>query len=340
VGVTLELESGLNDPMAVILTMALTTAIAQGTGVQPLRLAGQIGIEFVVGSLVGVGVARGGSMALMRLRLPASGLYPAFTLALACLSFGLATLLHGSGFLATYLTGVMLGAGKLPHAVGIRRVHDALGWLSQVVMFLLLGLLVFPSQLLRVAVSGLALALFLAIVARPLMVTLCMLPFRYHWRETAYIGWVGLRGAVPIVLATIPVMYEVEGARHLFDLVFFIVVVGALIPGMTVPWVTRKFRVESASPPPPRTLVEVDSHTQAGDQLRSYFITEQLAVSGALLRDVPFPQGAAVSLIERGGSLIAPSGATILEPGDYVYIIAPEACRPEVELLFGHPEEH
>jgi cell volume regulation protein A len=132
----------------------------------------------------------------------------------------------------------------------------------------------------------------------------------------------------------------VEGARLLFDLVFFIVVVGAFIPGMSVPWVTRLLRVESATPPPPRTLIEVDAHSNQGDKLRSYFISEQLAVSGATLKDVPFPTGAAVSMIERGGALIAPSGATRMEPGDYVYIIAPEGARPEIELLFGQAEEH
>jgi cell volume regulation protein A len=180
----------------------------------------------------------------------------------------------------------------------------------------------------------------LLFVARPVSVILCMTPLRMPWREQAFLSWAGLRGAVPIVLATIPVMYDVEGARQLFNLVFFIVVIGALIPGMTVPWVTRKLRVASASPPPPRTVVEIDSHTQEGGQLRSYFITEQLAVSGASLRDVPFPQGVAVSMIERGGSLIAPSGSTMIEPGDYVYILAPEDSRPEIELMFGNPEEH
>ena len=340
VGLTLELESGLNDPMAVILTMALTAAIVQGQAVNALRLAGDVVLELIGGTGVGYAVARVGRAAILRIRLPASGLYPAFTLALACLSFGLATLLHGSGFLAAYLTGMFLGANSLPHAVGIRRVHDALGWLSQVVMFLLLGLLVFPSALTQVAWMGLVIALFLAAVARPLMVALCMSPFGYRWRETLYVGWVGLRGAVPIVLATIPLMLQVEGAPKLFNLVFFIVVVGALVPGMTVPWATRELRVASSTPPPPSMRVEIDSRSQQGDQLRSYFITEQLAVSGATLKEVPFPAGAAVSMIERGGALIAPSGATAIEPGDYVYIIASGESRAEVELLFGQPEEH
>lgn len=340
VGLTLEVESGLNDPMAVILTTALTTALVRGQAVQPMALAGSIVLEMAVGAATGVAIAAGGRWLILRIRLPAAGLYPAFTLAIACLSFGVTTLLHGSGFLAVYVTGMMLGSGALPHAVGIRRVHDALGWLSQVLMFLLLGLLVFPSRVWQVASVGLALALFLSVVARPLVTALCLLPFRYPWRESAYVGWVGLRGAVPIVLATIPVMANVNGSRQLFDIVFFIVVVGAIVPGATVPWVTRLLRMESAAPPPPKASIEVDARAPRGDELRAYFISPHLAVTGALISEIPFPQGAAVSMLERAGGLIAPSGATRIEAGDYVYVIAPEEHRPHIELLFGHAEEH
>jgi cell volume regulation protein A len=340
VGLTLEVESGLNDPMAVILTTAVTTAMATGASLSIPGLALDVVLEMGIGAVAGYGIARAGRMLILRVHLPAAGLYPAFTLALACLSFGLTTLLHGSGFLAVYVTGMTLGSGALPHAVGIRRVHDALGWLSQVLMFLLLGLLVFPGRLWQVAAVGLTLALFLAFVARPVVAMLCLAPFRYRWRDSAYVGWVGLRGAVPIVLATIPVMADVPGARVLFDIVFFIVVVGALVPGATVPWMARLLRVESGAPPPPATMIEVDARAPRGDELRAYFVSDQLAVAGATLAEIPFPEGAAVSMLERGGALIAPSGSTRIEPGDYVYVIAPLEHRPHVELLFGRPEEH
>ena len=340
VGLTLELESGLNDPMAVILTTAITAGIAGGAAPSALAVTLDVVRELAIGAVTGYVIARVGRRLIMRVHLPAAGLYPAFTLAVACLSFGLATLLHGSGFLAVYVTGMTLGSGVLPHAVGIRRVHDALGWLSQVLMFLLLGLLVFPSRLLQVATVGLTLALFLAVVARPVIAMLCLAPFRYRWRDSAYVGWVGLRGAVPIVLATIPVMADVPGAHVLFDIVFFIVVVGALVPGATVPWMARLLRVESDAPPPPATMIEVDARAPRGDELRAYFVSDQLAVAGATLAEIPFPEGAAVSMLERGGALIAPSGATRIEPGDYVYVIAPVEHRPLVELLFGRSEEH
>ena len=340
VGLTLEVESGLNDPMAVILTTAITTSIAVGGGLSASGVTFRFVLEMALGAIAGWAIARLGRMLILRVHLPAAGLYPAFTLALACLSFGITTLLHGSGFLAVYVTGMTLGSGTLPHAVGIRRVHDALGWLSQVLMFLLLGLLVFPSRLLEVAPVGLTLALFLAIIARPVVAALCLAPFHYRWRDSAYVGWVGLRGAVPIVLATIPVMAEIPDARVLFDIVFFIVVVGAIVPGATVPWMARLLRVESAAPAPPATMIEVDARAPRGDELRAYFVSDQLAVAGATLAEIPFPEGAAVSMLERGGALIAPSGATRIEPGDYVYVIAPVEHRPHVELLFGRPEEH
>jgi cell volume regulation protein A len=339
VGLTLEVESGLNDPMAVILTTALTASLA-GATLSAGALARDVVMEMTIGGLAGYAIARLGQWAIIRIHLPAAGLYPAFTLALACLSFGVTTLLHGSGFLAVYVSGVVLGSGTLPHAVGVRRVHDALGWLSQVLMFLLLGLLVFPSRLWDVAPIGLALSLFLALVARPLVAMLCLVPFRYRWRDSAFIGWVGLRGAVPIILATIPVMAGVPAARELFDLVFFIVVVGSVIPGATVPRMARLLRVESDAPPPPVATIEIDARQVAGDELRAYFISSQLAVAGATLAEIPFPDGAAVSMIERDGALIAPSGSTRVQPGDYVYVIAPEDHRAEVELLFGRPEEH
>lgn len=340
VGMTLEVESGLNDPMAVILTTALTAALASGHVVKPFTLAFDVARELAVGAVSGLAIAYAGRWLLKRIRLPAAGLYPAFTLAIACLSFGLTTLLHGSGFLAVYVTGVALGSGTLPHAVGIRRVHDALGWLSQVLMFLLLGLLVYPTRVWGVAPIGIGIALFLALVGRPLVTALCLAPFRYRWRESAYVGWVGLRGAVPIVLATIPIMAGVEGARPLFDVVFVVVVVGALVPGTTVPWATRMLGVESAAPPPPKSSVEIDVRAPKGDALNAYFISPHLAVSGAMLSEIPFPAGAAVSMLERAGGLIAPSGATRLEPGDYVYVIAPPEQRGGVELLFGRAEEH
>ena len=200
----LELESGLNDPMAVMLTTALTANLLR-PGTETLwTIVRRVVIEMTIGACVGWAIGRLARWRISRLRLPAPGLYPAFTLGIACLAYGIPTLIHGSGFLSVYIAAVVLGNGELPYATGVRRVHDALGWLSQVVMFLLLGMLVFPSRLVAVFGMGLAVSLVLVFVARPLVVAICLAPFRYPLQETIYVGWVGLRGAVPIVLATIP----------------------------------------------------------------------------------------------------------------------------------------
>jgi cell volume regulation protein A len=233
VGATLELESGLNDPMAVILTLALTHSALSG---EPLswKLALLVVLQLAIGAALGVGFGLGARLLLRRTRLPATGLYPVLTLAIATLSFGVTTLLQGSGFLAVYLTAIVLGNAALPYKSGLLHVHDAVAWLCQVVMFLVLGLLAVPHRLVHVAIPGLFLALLLAFVARPVVVALCLAPFRSRLRDLLYIGWIGLRGAVPIVLAVFPVLAEAPSAERIFDVVFIIVVVSALIPGGTV----------------------------------------------------------------------------------------------------------
>jgi potassium/hydrogen antiporter len=339
VGVTLELESGLNDPVAVILTTTLTANLLAPGEMQGWRVGLEVVGQLAVGAVVGLAIGRAGRPLLARLRLPTGGLYPALTLALALLAFGMATLLHGSGFLAVYLAGLVLGNGPLPYRGGLLRVHDALAWLSQIGMFLVLGLLVFPSRLLQVAPIGLAMAIVLTVLVRPVVAALCLLPFRYPRPETLYIGWVGLRGAVPIVLATYPVLAGAPGAERIFHLVFFIVVVNALVPGATVAWVTRKLGLQSKEPPAPQAVLSIESHQQLRGELMSFYIDEALVVAGLPLEELDFPEGASVALIVRHDQLIPPKGSTALQPGDHVYLIAQPEDRPFIQLMFGRPEE-
>jgi cell volume regulation protein A len=217
-------------------------------------------------------------------------------------------------------------------------VHDALAWLSQVAMFLVLGLLVFPTRLVDVALIGLALGLFLAFVARPVIVALCLWPFEYTKRDILYVGWVGLRGAVPIVLATFPVLAGAPGAERLFTIVFFVVVVNALIPGATVPWVTRKLGLESGDPPAPQAVLGIESLQPLNGELLSFYIDEALAVTGVTLAELPFPPGAAITIIVRGRDLVPAKGDTSLEVGDHVYIFARTEDLPFIHLMFGRPE--
>ncbi|MGO9828981.1 MAG: potassium/proton antiporter [Myxococcaceae bacterium] len=244
VGTLLEVESGLNDPMAVILTLALTESLVSGLQPGP-RLLAEVALQLVVGGVVGGMLGALAARLVQKVALPAPGLVAVVTVAFALVTFGFTTLLHGSGFLAVYLAGMALGHGALPDRQGLLRVHDGLAWLAQVAMFLMLGLLVFPAQLPAVALPGTVLALVLAFVARPLVVGVCLLPFGYSWKERLYIGWVGLRGAVPIILATFPVLADVPGSTLLFNVVFFSVVVSGLLPGATVSAVSRWLGVQA-----------------------------------------------------------------------------------------------
>jgi potassium/hydrogen antiporter len=332
----LELESGLNDPMAVILTTALTANLLRPGSESLWTIVREVAMEMAIGAAVGWVIGQLAAWRVSRLRLPAPGLYPAFTLGIACLAYGIPTLMHGSGFLSVYIAAVVLGSGELPYATSVRRVHDALGWLSQIVMFLLLGLLVVPSRLVPVVGLGLAVALVLVFVARPLAVAVCLAPFRYGFREVTYVGWVGLRGAVPIVLATIPVMSGAPDARVLFDVVFFIIVIGSLLPGATVPWVTRKLRLESMAAAAPPTIVAMEGPQEA-KQLRSFFIEAELAVAGASVGELPLPIGAAVTMIDHSGTMLAATDSSLVRAGDYVYVLYARDDAAEIELLFGPP---
>jgi cell volume regulation protein A len=215
------------------------------------------------------------------------------------------------------------------------RVHDALAWLAQVSMFLLLGLLVFPSRLMEVAGVGLLLGLGLALIARPLAAGLCLLPFRFRRRELAAVSWIGLRGAVPIVLATLPVMAAVEGAERLFDLVFFIVVVSSVIPGATVALAARKLGVTSNAPPPPQAVLEITSLQSLEGDILQFVIHPGLAAAGATIHELPMPAGTTAMLIVRGRELIGPRGPTRLEVGDHLFLFCRREDRDLIELIFG-----
>jgi cell volume regulation protein A len=342
VGRTLEAESGLNDPVAIILTLSLTTyaltrALGNGAGVWSLPLIAVI--EVALGGGIGWVAGLLSRRLLSRVRLESASLYPVLTLAIALAVFGITTLLHGSGFMAVYVAGVSLaGADALPHRPAILRVHDAFAWLAQIGMFLVLGLLAYPSRLMTAAVPGLVFAAIVSIVARPLAVGLCLAPFRYSRRETLFISMVGLRGAVPIVLATIPVMADVPGARRIFDIVFFVVVINTLMPGTIVTWLARKMGVLGTTTPEPAATIVIESSEPMRSSLRSYFIDRALPVCGVPLSEIPFPDGAAVTMIVRGASLLVAEGGTVLQAGDHVYVLAAPEADPFVQLLFGNPE--
>jgi cell volume regulation protein A len=334
VGLVLEMESGMNDPMAVILTIGLTEALVGGDR-SPLRLLWLVVLQMAVGGAVGLAFGWLGRRALPRLHLAAAGLYPVVTLAIAFSAFGAAAILGGSGFLAVYVAAVAIGNAAMPYQAGVRRVHDSIAWLSQVGMFLLLGLLVFPSQLRSVALPGLGLGLVLALLARPVAVALCLAPFRFAPREVLYVGWVGLRGAVPVILATFPVLARAPGAERIFNVVFFVVVVNALVPGATVRWATRWLGLEAKADPIPDATLEIFSHRPVEGEILSFFVEPASAVAGTALKDLPMPPRSSVLLVVRGQHLVPARGGTVLAPGDHVHVFCDPADKPFVLLLFG-----
>ena len=234
----LEFESGSNDPMAVLLTTAILGFMTQGGGSASyiaLDLVLQLGLGALLGCLLGVA----GTWVINNLVLSSDGLYPLLVLAIGLLTFGTTEFLGGNGFLAVYVAGLVLGNGIVTQRDAIISFQDGLSWLAQIGMFIVLGLFVFPSRLVAVAIPSVVIALFLMFVARPLSVAICLLPFRPSGRELVYVSWVGLRGSVPIVLATFPASYGIEGADDIFNVVFFIVITSVLVQGLSLVPCTR-----------------------------------------------------------------------------------------------------
>jgi cell volume regulation protein A len=335
VGRTIEVESCLNDPMAVILTLGVIAAIRTDGNLSWGLLALQVPAQLLVGAGIGAAMGWLTRMIVVHGRMSNGGLFPVVTTAGAMTAYGLATTAYGSGFLAVFVCGVVLGNGELPYRLGLRRIHDAAAWMSQVVMFLMLGLLVFPSQLVPVAGIGLLLGLVLAIVVRPLVVLVCLAAFRWPLRETGYIGWVGLRGAVPIILATFPVMEGLPEAARVFHLVFFIVVLSALVPGASIVPMARRLGVSLPGRSEPAAAIELNSLKHLSGDIKVYHIHPSVAVCGATLAEVAFPPGASAVLVVRDQQLIAARGHTQLLEGDHVYVFCQAEDEPLIGLMFG-----
>ncbi len=338
ISTTLELESGLNDPAAVILTVTLTQ-IAIGPSTLGWSLALIIPLQLAIGAALGVATGYASRWLLTRIRVSAGGLFPVITVGLALLTFGITTAANGSGFLAVYAMAVVLGNGPIPYKPGLRRIHDALAWVCQVSMFLMLGLLVFPSMLPAVALPGILLGLLLALVARPVAVVLCLLPFRFKRAETAFVAWAGLRGAVPIILACYPVLAGHPHGAELFNLVFFIVVVNAIVPGATLRWVSRRLGLFEHARPTPSAVLEINATSILAGRLLAFRISPQVAVCGAKISEIEFPPEAAVLLVVRDKRILAARGATVLNEGDRVHLFCRDEDVPFVTLLFGQPED-
>lgn len=336
---TLEFESCVNDPMAVVLTITMVEILASGQSPGWWILA-SIPLQLVIGGAIGVVIGVIALHSIGRVAIGTSGMYPVATHAIAFFTYGVATVCQGSGFLAVFAAAAVIGNGKLPYKAGLTRVHDAMGWLAQVSMFLMLGLLVTPSRLVDVAGIGLALGLLLAFVARPAVAFFCLLPFRWPFRDMLFISWMGIRGAVPIILATIPIMAGIPEADRVFHIVFFIVVVSALVPGASIIPLTRRLRLEDERSHPPSAVLEMHSLRKLDRDILVYRVDPSVAVCGARISQIAFPGDVTVLLVVRGHELIPARGSTVLQENDFVYLFCKPGDEVFVGLLFGSPEDH
>lgn len=325
---TLEAESGFNDAPVVILVVAFSTA---GPVDHWYVLVAEIALELAIGAAIGLAVGWLGSMGLRHVALPASGLYPIAVMAIAVTAYATGALVHGSGFLAVYLAAMVLGNARLPHWPATRGFAEGLGWLAQIGMFVLLGLLVTPHELLDDVWPALVIGLVLTVVARPLSVVLCLTPFRVPWQQQALMSWAGLRGAVPIILATIPMVNEVPGSRRIFNIVFVLVVVYTLIQGPTLPWLARKLRLGEDGEAAADLGVESAPLERLRGHLLSVSVPHRSRMHGVEVSELRLPPGSAVTLVVRDGTSFVPQPTTVLQRGDELLVVATDPVRDAAE---------
>jgi len=329
---TLEGESGMNDPVALLLVVGFGEWI-----LGPSYGAADMALAFVVkmglGAALGLAAGWFARRAIAWVELPTQGLYPVATLATAAISYGVAEVVGGSGFLAVYVAALVLGTGSLPARSTVVSFHQGLSWLVQIGLFFLLGLLVFPSQLWDVAGKGLLLSVVLIFLARPLATLLVTQLGGLNLRERTILGWAGLRGAIPIWLATFPVVSGVADSTLIFDVVFFVVLTSTVIQGATIEPLARWLGVTSTEPALPTPVADVGMVRELGGELISWRVHEGDAAAGLMVRELGLPREALIHLIVRGGRAIAPRGSTRIEPGDELHLLVQEPQREEVERL-------
>ena len=327
---TLEGESGMNDPVALLLVIGFIDWIQQ-PGYGLVDMTGLLALRLGLGAAIGLLLGRLAVAALDRVRLPTDGIYPVATIAAAALAYGLAEVAHGSGLLATYLTALALGSGNIPARRTIVAFHEGVGWVAQIGLFVLLGLLVFPSSLGDVAVKGLALSAALILVARPLAAFVATAFSRLGIRERAMLGWAGLRGATPIWLATFPVVAGVGAGEQLFAIVFFVVVTSTLVQGASFEPLARRLGLTTDEPALPRRLLESGRIRRMGGEVIAYRLRPEAAAAGRLVRELGLPREALVNVIVRDGRAIPPRGSTRLQEEDELHILVRSELRDEVE---------
>lgn len=323
----LELESGSNDPMAYMLTIALIQFI-QSTGNSMTGVAFAFFTQFIVGLAIGYIMGQAIVLLVNKLNIGNQSLYPILVLSLAFFTFAITDLLHGNGYLAVYITGIIVGNKKIMFRREIARFVDGFNWLFQIILFLTLGLLINPSELLDVALVGLLISLFMIFLGRPLSVMLCLLPFRkIPLKAKHFVSWVGLRGAVPIIFATYPVIAGVEGSNVIFNIVFFITLVSLIVQGSSIPYVAKFLKL---STPLEETgnAFGVELPDELETDLSDKLITADILKNGNTLKDMNLPQGTLVMMVKRGDQFLIPNGKLELQENDKLLLISEKREEP------------
>ena len=318
----LELESGSNDPMAYMLTIALIQLIASGNDFHLGIVGRDLLIQFFFGGVIGFAFGKFGVWLINKIDLSNSSLYPILLLSLVFITFTLTDLLKGNGYLAVYITGVVVGNARLAYRKEINTFMNGLTWLVQIVMFLSLGLLVNPREMLGVAPVALLIGVFMIVVARPISVFACLLPFRkMSNRARWFVSWVGLRGAVPIIFATYPVVAEVPGYNQIFNIVFFITLLSLVIQGMTIATGARMLHLDLPQEKEGNEF-GVELPDEIDSQLMDQTLTPEMLAKGNRLMDMDIPRGTLVMLVKRGNEFIIPNGQVELQAGDKLLYIS------------------
>ena len=333
----LEAESGFNDAPVVILVTLLSSDSWQENSIWEALFT--VVSELAIGAAIGLAIGWLGQQLLSRISLPAVGLYPLATLAIALLSYASAGLLHGSGFLAVYLTGLWLGNARLPHRRATLAFAEGTAWLAQIGLFVLLGLLASPTRLPEAIVPALVAGAILTVVARPLSVRVSSLPFSVPWREQAFLSWAGLRGAVPIVLATIPLTEQVDGGTRIFDIVFVLVVIYTLLQGPTLPLVARKLEI-SESARSREMSVDAAPLDEMNADLLQFTVPPDSLMHGVTILELRLPANANVTLVVREGRTSMPDPEQRLRHGDQLLIVCTAAAREQVEARLQAVNEY
>lgn len=329
---TLESESGLNDPMAIFLTILMIEWVQIGTPSAPHAI-GFLVLQMGLGVAAGLGAGWLMKRVIPRVRLEASGLYPILLTGVAFALFAAVSLLSGSGYMAVYILGIYLATLELPYRQSVFRFHEGMAWLAQIVMFTMLGLLVFPSDLGPITVPAMLIAAGQILIARPLAVWLGTLGMGFHWREYLVLAWAGLRGAVPVILATYPLVAGVPNSDMIFNVVFFVVLFSCVLQGSTISWVADKLGLLVRGGPPRPIRLELVAMEKLNADVLEVELHETSLATGRRLSEISLPEQVTISAIYRGGRVVIPRGGTRLEAGDVLFVLAPRDSSGRVESL-------